>query len=143
MFGKKKKNMIPPVDWNKFSADWSKDFEFLNFVMQRKKAITKNFLIDVVGSQKEKDTYLTDDEIEPIIEKNVIETDNLVRGEYRDFLIHKYFGNEDNYLAFIAEDYYVDLTAYAINKNSDKIKKIVTAKLTNAVSNLNKKQKEQ
>ncbi len=143
MFGKKKKNIILPVDWNKFSADWTKDFEFLNFIMQRKKAITKNFLIDVVGSQKEKDTYLTDDEIEPIIEKNVIETDNLVRGEYRDFLIHKYFGNEDNYLAFIAEDYYVDLTAYAINKNSDKIRKIVTAKLTNAVSNLNKKQKEQ
>ena len=143
MFGKKKKNMTLPVDWNKFSADWTKDFEFLNFIMQRKKAITKNFLIDVVGSQKEKDTYLTDEEIEPIIEKNVIETDALIRGEYREFLIHKYFGTEDNYLAFIAEDYYVDLTAYAINKNSDKIRKIVTAKLTTAVTNLNKKQKEQ
>lgn len=142
MFGKKK-NIEPSIDWNKFSTDWSKDFEFLNFVMQRKKAITKNFLIDVVGGQKEKDTYLTDDEIEPIIEKNVIETDSLIRGDYREFLIHKYFGNAENYLAFIAEDYYVDLTAYAINKNSDKIRKIATAKLTSAITNLNKRQKEQ
>ena len=143
MFLKKKKEIVPVVDWNKFSADWSKDFEFLNFVMQRKKNITKSYLIDVVNTQKEKDTYLTDDEIEPIIEKNVIETDNLIRGDYRDFLIHKYFGNEDNYLAFIAEDYYVELTSYAINRNSDKIKKVVTAKMASTISGLNKRQKEQ
>ena len=143
MFLKKKKDIVPVVDWTKFSADWTKDFEFLNFIMQRKKNITKSYLIDVIGTQKEKDTYLTDDEIEPIIEKNVIETDNLIRGNYRDFLINKYFGNEDNYVAFIAEDYYVDLTSYAINKNSDKIRKVVTAKLASTISGLNKKQKEQ
>lgn len=134
MFGKKKTSEFNILALN---VDWSKDFEPLNFVMQRKKNITKNYVINVITTQKEKDTYLNDNELEPVIENSVMETVNVLDGVYKQFLITKYFGSEDNLITFIAEDYYVDLTAYAINKNTEKIKKVMTDKVVKNISELN------
>ena len=141
MFGRKKKKAEAgiPMDITKFSADWEKDFQFLNFIMQRKKSITRNFLVDVVTSQKEKDTYLTDAELEPIIERSVLQTMESISGAYKEYLILKYFGEEKNLLSFIVEDFYVDLTSYAVNKNSEKIKKIYSERMVEQVSELNRR----
>lgn len=121
------------------NVDWSKDYELLNFVMQRKKNITKNYVINIITTQKEKDTYLTDVELDPIIEKSVMETIASIDGLYKDYLIKKYFGSLDNLVAFVAEDFYVELTAHAINKNTEKIKRIVTEKVVRNISDLNNK----
>ena len=107
--------------------------------MQRKKNITKNYVINVVTTQKEKDTYLTDVELEPIIEQSVFETVDMLDGVYKEYMIKKYFGSEDNMVTFIAEDYYVDLTSYAINKNTEKIKRIATESIVKNISDLNNK----
>ena len=133
---KKNKNEYNILSLN---VDWTKDYEPLNFVMQRKKNITKNYVINVVTTQKEKDTYLTDVELEPIIEQSVFETVGMLDGVYKEYMIKKYFGSEDNMVTFIAEDYYVDLTSYAINKNTEKIKRIATEKVVKNISDLNNK----
>lgn len=133
---KKNKNEYNILSLN---VDWTKDYEPLNFVMQRKKNITKNYVINVVTTQKEKDTYLTDVELEPIIEQSVFETVDMLDGVYKEYMIKKYFGSEDNMVTFIAEDYYVDLTSYAINKNTEKIKRIATESIVKNISDLNNK----
>ena len=139
MFGRKKKNEQPQLDVTKISVDWEKDFQFLNFIMQRKKAITKNYLVDIVTTQKEKDTYLTDSEIEPIIETSVLQTMDSIGGMYKEYLIKKYFGSEASLLSFIVEDFYVDLTSYAVNRNSEKIRKIYSERMVEQVSELNRR----
>lgn len=131
---KKNKNEYNVLSLN---VDWTKDYEPLNFVMQRKKNITKNYVINVVATQKEKDTYLTDLELEPIVEQSVFETISVLDGIYKEYMIKKYFGSEESLISFIAEDYYVDLTSYAINKNTEKIKKVMTDTLVKNISDMN------
>lgn len=75
--------------------------------------------------QKATKDYLTDEELEPIIKKVIDETVAGIGDEYKDFLIRKYFGTNENLIKYIVEDVYVDLVTEAINKNVSKIRKSI------------------
>ena len=69
MFGAKRQLEQKPEDYTK----WQEDFGFLNLILNRKKNITKQYVINVYSNQKSETDYMTDDELEPIIENIVKE----------------------------------------------------------------------
>ena len=132
---KNKKSEKPIVDY----TNWEKDFGFLNMILSRKKGITKEYLIKVYSKQKSEKYCITDEEVSPIIERTIIEVIEQIGGEYKNFLITKYFGSEENLIKFISEDVYVDLVTDTINENITKIKLSMQKKLLDSVNILNKK----
>ena len=135
MFGKKKKEPEKPVISYK---DWEQDLGFLTLILNRKKGITKEYLINTYSLQKKDKDYITDEELDPIIENIVTNVITQLGGKYKAFLIEKYFGSEENLLAFITEDVYVDLVSDTINRNVGKIKNNLQKELLNKLNNLNK-----
>lgn len=119
-------------------TNWEKDLGFLNLILNRKKGITKEFLIGIYDKQKKDKDYLTDEELEPIISRVVNEVSVQIGEPYKNFLIKKYFGTESNLIIFITEDVYVDLVSDAINRNIKKISSTLQKNVLAAVSNLNK-----
>lgn len=119
-------------------TNWEKDLGFLNLILNRKKGITKEFLIGIYDKQKKDKDYLTDEELEPIISRVVNEVSVQIGEPYKNFLIKKYFGTESNLIIFITEDVYVDLVSDAINRNIKKISSTLQKNVLTAVSNLNK-----
>jgi hypothetical protein len=96
---------------------------FLFVKMQRKKNIIKSFFIEIYDTQLVKDTdYIRDEDIIERIEKSVYEVFTEIGGRYRNHLVDKYFGSEIELIKFITEDFYVDLTSAAVNKNNAKIR---------------------
>lgn len=130
MFKKKKQpEMIINYDYTK----WTEDLGFLNLLLSRKKGITKEFLIGTYSKQKEATDYLTDEEIEPIVSRCVKEILSQISGNYKTFLINKYFGTEENLITFITEDCYVDLVSESVKRNTNKIIQNVQRKAVEAV----------
>jgi hypothetical protein len=82
---KKKKIQIEP-DYK----TWEDDFGFLSLILKRKKGITKEFLINIYSSQKSDKDYLSDEEINPIVERIILETMEQIGEEYQNFLIKKF-----------------------------------------------------
>lgn len=137
MFFKKKQiQEAPKLDYTK----WNDDLGFLNFISTRKKNITKEYLISVYQKQKSDKDYLTDEEIEPIVNDIVNEIISQISDSYKSFLIEKYFGSIESLIKFISEDVYVDLTSDAINRNIKKITATVQKNALSALSGMNKKQ---
>lgn len=133
MFHREKNIEKKPVDY----TNWEKDLGFLNLILSRKKGITKQYVIAVYTTQKKDKDYLTDEELEPIVSKVITETINQIGDEYKQFLISKYFGTEENLIKFISEDVYVDLTTDAINRNLSKISSNLQKQFINNINNLN------
>lgn len=119
-------------------TNFEKEFGFLNLILSRKKGITKEFLIGVYANQKSEKDYLTDEEINPIVEDIVIEVLSQIGDTYKNFLIDKYFGDEEALIKYITEDVYVDLISDSINRNTIKIKNGMYGKLVSNLGKLNK-----
>lgn len=133
MFKKKKAEVKPQISY----TDWEKDFGFLNLIMSRKKGITKEFVIGIYSNQKSDKDYLTDEELDPHVQSAVNEVMSQIGDNYKNFLINKYFGTEENLLKFITEDIYVDLVSDTINRNIGKIKLTLQKQQMNMVSKMN------
>ena len=119
-------------------TNWDKDLGFLNLILSRKKGITKEFLINTYSLQKSDKDYLTDEEINPIVQNIVSEVLEQIGENYQNFLIEKYFGTQKSLISFITEDVYVDLISDSINRNTLKIKSGMYGKLVNTLGKLNK-----
>jgi len=126
MFWNKKRELERVVDSN--YVEWDKDLGFLNLIVTRKKNIIKNFLINTYSKQLKDTDFIRDDEIKQLIEKTLNEIMLQINGNYKDYIIKKYFGTEEELVKFVTEDVYVDLTAAAISENYIKIKKNVSKK---------------
>lgn len=126
MFWNKKRELERVVDSN--YVEWDKDLGFLNLIVTRKKNIIKNFLINTYSNQLKDTDFIRDDEIKQLIEKTLNEIMLQINGNYKDYIIKKYFGTEEELVKFVTEDVYVDLTAAAISENYIKIKKNVSKK---------------
>lgn len=130
MFNRKKEAQpTPPPDYTK----WEQDFGFLNLILTRKKNITKEYLIGIYQKQKSASDYLTDEEIQPIVEDIIQEVINQIGTEYKQFLINKYFGSLENLVRYVSEDVFVDLTSDAIQRN---VKKIMATVQRNLITSL-------
>lgn len=120
-------------------TNWEKDFGFLTLIMTRKKGISKEFIIGTYNRQKEETDYLTDDEIDPVVTRIVGEIFDQIGDNYKNFLINKYFGTQENLIKYISEDVYVDLVSDTINRNVKKITSNLQKKIINTISGMNKK----
>lgn len=132
-------NKKPEIKKEPDYTNWEKDFGFLNLVASRKKGISKEFLIATYNRQKAETDYLTDDEIEPVISKIVLEIVEQLGSNYKNFLIDKYFGTMENMIIYISEDVYVDLISDTINRNVKKITSNLQKKIISTISGMNKK----
>lgn len=112
-------------------------FGFLNLILQRKKKIVEEFLINPSDKQLDGKSYLNDDDIEPMVESSVREAVSQIGDEYKNFLIKHYFGNEENMLVYITEDFYVDFVNDAVKRNSRKIKFNANKKAIELVKKMN------
>lgn len=135
MFGKKKPIVLPPPEHD--YQHWESDFGFLNLILQRKKKIVEEFLINPSDKQLDGKSYLNDDDIEPMVESSVREAVSQIGDEYKNFLIKHYFGNEENMLVYITEDFYVDFVNDAVKRNSRKIKFNANKKAIELVKKMN------
>jgi isoleucyl-tRNA synthetase len=122
-FGKKKqdkkqKPVLVHTDYN----NWDKDLGFLTLIINRKKNITKNYYISIYSTQLKDTDYLRDEDLEDIILSGVTEVVNELSENYKNYLVDKYFKNEQELIKFVTEEFYVDLTSAAITQNADKIK---------------------
>lgn len=120
-------------------TNWEKDFGFLTLITNRKKGISKEFLIATYNRQKAETDYLTDEEIEPVVSKIVFEIIGQLGKKYKDFLVDKYFGTDENLISYISEDVYVDLVSDTINRNVKKITSNLQKKIISSISGMNKK----
>ena len=136
MFRKKKKLEATPLQFNNY-LDWEKELGFLSHIMTRKQNITLNFLINVYSSQLNEKEYLRDEDIDPIIDKDVKETLDEISDAYKDFLISKYFGSIENLTKYITEDFYVTLAGATINTNKSKIRMNSQKKAIELISKFN------
>lgn len=112
-------------------------FGFLNLILQRKKKIVEEFLINPSDKQLDGKSYLNDDDIEPMVESSVREAVSQIGDEYKNFLIKHYFGSEENMLVYITEDFYVDFVNDAVKRNSRKIKFNANKKAIELVKKMN------
>ena len=76
---------------------WQEDLGFLNLVMTRKKNITKNFYIEIFDKQLSNTDYITDEDLEDIIEESVKEVVLELSPKYKAYLADKYFGSETKF----------------------------------------------
>lgn len=72
-------------------------FGFLNLILQRKKKLVEEFLINPSDKQLDGKSYLNDDDIEPMVEDTVREAVSQIGDEYKNFLIKHYFRNRKKY----------------------------------------------
>ena len=72
-------------------------FGFLNLILQRKKKIVEEFLINPSDKQLDGKSYLNDDDIEPMVESSVREAVGQIGDEYKNFLIKHYFRKRRKY----------------------------------------------
>ena len=122
LFNKKQNEIQQPIVQQNYT-DWDKELGFLFVKMQRKKNIIKSYFIDIFDTQLVKETdYIRDDDIVSQIEDSVYEVFTEIGGTYKGHIIEKYFGTEEALIKFITEDFYVDLTSAAVNKNNAKIR---------------------
>ena len=118
MFGKRKKEVQPVLDYSK----WENELGFLNLIISRKQNATREFLINIYSNQKNNTDYLSDDEIDPVVEKVVIDIMTQISGNYKTFLINKYFGSELALVRYVTEEVYITLVSDAVNRNYNKSK---------------------
>lgn len=137
MFGRKKQEVKKEYNYD----NWEKDLGFLYLIMNKKKNITKEFVINIHNLQRNSADYLKDDDIEPIIDNCIQTTLAMIGDNYRKFLVDKYFGTIENLVAFITEDIYVELTADTINRNNQKIKESLQHKAISRITDLGKQGK--
>ena len=122
MFGKKKK--IEPEKASELNySQWETELGFLTLLMTRKKNIVKNYFIGIYKTQLVKDTdFIRDEDLEQAISDSIYEVFNEISPVYKNHLVYKYFGSEQELLKYITEDFYVDLTAAAISQNNEKVR---------------------
>lgn len=118
-------------------TEWEKDFGFLYLIMNRKQKITINFQINPRNKQLQSNDYLKDDDIDPLVEKGVVDTLNELGENYKQFLIDKYFGNMENLTVFITEDFYVELAGATISSNERKIRNGFQQRAVKAIGDMN------
>ena len=128
MFGKKKK--IEPAKTPELNySQWETELGFLTLLMTRKKNIVKNYFIGIYKTQLVKDTdFIRDEDLEQAISDSIYEVFNEISPVYKNHLVYKYFGSEQELLKYITEDFYVDLTAAAISQNNEKVRLSVLKK---------------
>ena len=134
-FGKKKEEPLVSLDY----THWESELGFLNLVISRKQNASREFLIGVYDSQKATTDYLSDEEIDPVIGRIVIDVLEQLSENYKKFLINKYFGSKEALVRYITEEVYVSTVSDAVNRNYNKS----TANLKNRAAeilskNLNK-----
>ena len=138
MFGKKKKE-IPASPLLNFT-EWNSEFGFLQLILTRKKAITKEFIINTLQKQlPEKTEYLRDEDIMPLVNDIVEETIEMLSPEYKRMLITKYFKDENQLISYLVEDVVVDLMTEAINSNHKKLSFNLAQQKTKQILDLNNK----
>ena len=142
MFKKNKKQEPEKIIADTNFTVWQDDLGFLNLIMTRKKNITKNFYIEIFDKQLSNTDYITDEDIEDIIEETVKEVMTDLSPKYKQYLADKYFGSEMNLLKFVTEDLYVDFTSSAVIKNRDKVIKKTQQDRIKAIMAQNKKEDE-
>jgi hypothetical protein len=121
MFNKKRKE--EKIEEKEVSyIEWEKDFGFLEKLITRKKSVTENFLINIENSQRNEKDYLKDEDIVPIVEESVFSLISSIGAKYKNFLIEKYFGDLENFVKYLTEEFYIAYAIDTINKNTSKIK---------------------
>ena len=84
----KKKQIEKKYDF----TNWEKRLWFFKFdPFKKKKESPKNFLLEYILHKKSQTDYLTDDEINPIVENIVIEVFDQLGEPYQNFLVEKVF----------------------------------------------------
>ena len=120
-------------------SKWDSDFGFLNLLLERKKNIVQNYFIETYSEQLGNDLYITDDDIRNKVYNSVLEIMQTLSKTYKDFLIEKYFLDDDALITFITEEMVVELNSSAINANASKIQKILSQKRIQTINSLNGK----
>lgn len=119
---------------------WEQDFGYLTLLINRKIEISKRFFLGILSDQlADSKNYIRDEDIQKEFKNIVSEIWNSVSDNYKNFLVNKYFKDEQELIKFLAETVYSELVKIAINNNNDKISKIYSAELINKISELNKK----
>lgn len=119
---------------------WEQDFGYLTLLINRKIEISKRFFLGILSDQlADSKNYIRDEDIQKEFKNIVSEIWNSISDNYKNFLVNKYFKDEQELIKFLAETVYSELVKIAINNNNDKISKIYSAELINKISELNKK----
>lgn len=119
---------------------WEQDFGYLTLLINRKIEISKRFFLGILSDQlADSKNYIRDEDVQKEFNNIVSEIWNSISDNYKNFLVNKYFKNEQELIKFLAETVYSELVKIAITNNNDKISKIYSAELINKISELNKK----
>lgn len=119
---------------------WEQDFGYLTLLINRKIEISKRFFLGILSDQlADSKNYIRDEDIQKEFNNIVSEIWNSISDNYKNFLVNKYFKDEQELIKFLAETVYSELVKIAITNNNDKISKIYSAELINKISELNKK----
>lgn len=132
----KKKKVEEPKQKEYSYSKWDEDFGFYLLISDRKKNITKTYLIDLYSSQKsERDTF-NDDDLDIVVKGTTLDILNQLGDNYKNFLIDKYFGTLESLIYFVNEDVYVSLFNAALEAGIEKIKNLLTNK---RIQNINER----
>lgn len=119
---------------------WEQDFGYLTLLINRKIEISKRFFLGILSDQlADSKNYIRDEDVQKEFNNIVSEIWNSISDNYKNFLVNKYFKDEQELIKFLAETVYSELVKIAITNNNDKISKIYSAELINKISELNKK----
>lgn len=118
--------------------NWEKDLGFLHSLMESKKDSVKRFSLDVFNRQLGKG-IIHDEDIAQVVELIVGEIIVSLSPMYQDFLIERYFRDQGELIKYVTEDVLMELSAYAINKNHEKIR-FKTVSQMNQIGSSKKKQ---
>jgi len=127
----------------KYYTDWENDFGFLTLVANRKKDIAKEFNIKIYSKQLDNSSFISDDDINPIIDNLILDIYTTLGDNYKNFLIEKYFGTKESLIAFITEDVYIDMLTSTININNTKLKVSLQNSAMSKISKLNNNTKKE
>lgn len=140
-FSKEKNQPVNPINAMMASgySDLNADLGFLFMILTRKKDYAVAFLIkpriDQMGDDK---GFLNTGDIDTIVADIISETMQMISPLYKEFLLKKYFSDEEKLIQFITEDVFVDLVKNGIQFNNEKIKRVV---VRNNLKNVEKLQK--
>lgn len=118
-------NQVNPIVMQGYS-DLNADLGFLFMILTRKKEYAVAFLIkpriEQMGGDK---GFLNTGDIDDIVADIISDTMQIISPMYKDFLLKKYFNDEEKLIQFITEDVFIDLIKNGISFNNEKIKRVV------------------
>lgn len=139
MFNKNKKNKEEAPKIPVSYANWEQDFGFLTLVLARQVNMNNIFYIDAYSSQLDKFDTLKDSDLKDAHIEIVYNVYKTFSKTYTDFLINKYFANEEELIQFISDNVYIELLNKADAKNKEKIRQFMYKKTVKNINAINLK----